>query len=446
MFKRIVSVSCALALYLGAPLAYELGVSGSAAFAQEDDEPRRETRRVPSMSEATYKKLSEAQEAIDAKDYATAEQVLNEMLGRRSRLNGNEIGQVQNMLGFVHFSQENYDAAIRAYKEVLAQGENVPEGLEVQTLYTIAQLSFVAENYQDALDYMETWIQKADNPGADPHIFMGQVYYQMENYPAATRQIETGIQIARERGAEVKEQWWALLNFLYFEQENWDKVLETLEILVRDFPKREYWIRLAGIHAQEGHDKESLWTYEAADVAGFLTQQSDLTNYAGLLMQAEVPWRAAKVLERGFEEEIIERNDTTLLSLGQAWQLAQEVDKAIPVLEEAARLSDEGKISERLAQLYLDSDRYEQCIDAANAALRKGGLRQDQTMYVVRGMCQFNRDELAAARESFVACRNESRRADDEANQRICAQWVSYIDSESRRREALRLQQQQAAR
>lgn len=441
MLKRFVSVTAALALYLGSPLAYELGMGGVAAHAQEQEE-RQETRRVPSMSEATYKRLTEAQEAMDEKDYNLAKQVLNDMLAQSRRLNGNEVGQVHNMLGFLHFSEENYSAAIASYKQVIAQGEDIPEGLEVTTLYTLAQLSFVNEEYQGALDYMERWIQKATNPGADPHIFMGQVYYQMQNYPAAIQQIEKGIAIARERSMEVKEQWWALLNFLYFEQENWPKVLETLAILVRDFPKREYWIRLAGIHGQVGNDRESLWSYEAADAGGFLDQQGDFTNYSGLLMQAEVPWRAARVLERAIEAGVVKKDDRTLQSLGQAWQLAQEVEKAIPVFQEAARMSDEGKIYERLAQLYLDNDQFAECVTAADGALQKGGLRQIQSMYIVRGMCEFNRERLAQARESFVACRDESRRGSDESNRRMCQQWITYIDNETSRREALRRQAQ----
>lgn len=439
MLKRIFFVTCAMALYVAAPFLHELDVRGTAVMAAEDDEdePKRETRRVPSMSEATYKKLAEAQELVEAKDFAGAEEVLNDMLDRKDRLNGNEIGQVYNILGFVHFSNENYAEAIKAYEQVLAQGEDVPEGLEVQTLYTLAQLSFVNEQYQKALDYMETWIARADNPGPDPHIFMGQVYYQMENFPAAVQQIETGIRIARERNTPIKEQWWALLNFLYFEQENWPKVLETLEILVRDFPKRQYWVQLAGIHAQLGNDQESLWTYEAADVGGYLTEQGDLTNYAGTLMQASLPWRAARVLERGIEEEVIERNDETLQQLGQAWQLAQEVDKAIPVLEDAAEMSDEGDIYERLATLYLDDDQPEKCVEAAEGALEKGGLRQEQSMYLVKGMCLSNAGNRDAAREAFVECRTIARSDDDDSNRRICQQWITYLDNEQKREEQL---------
>lgn len=440
MFKRILSFGCALSLfsglYFGVPLATEfVGLQGMAALAAEAE--RRETRRVPAMSEAAFRRLSEAQEAVDAENLNQAKQILNDMLTGRLRLNANEIGQVQNMLGFIHYSQENYPEAIRAYQQVLAQGENVPEGLEVQTLYTLAQLSFVADRFDDALRYMETWIQKADNPGPDPHIFMGQVYYQMQNYPAAITQIERGMAIARERNVDIRENWWALLNFLYFEQENWPKVLEILEILVEQFPKREYWVRLAGVHSQEGNDRRAVWTYEAADAGGFLNQQSDYTNFAGMLMQAEVPYRAAKVLETGLQKEVVERNASNLQSLGQAWQLAQEVDKAIPIFQQAARLADDGRIYERLAQLYLDKDASRECVTAADNALSKGGLRQPQSMHIVRGMCLFNQEQFTTARQAFVSCRDVSRRAEDNSNQRICSQWISYIDSEVERRRVL---------
>jgi tetratricopeptide (TPR) repeat protein len=172
-------------------------------------------------------------------------------------------------------------------------------------------------------------------------------------------------------------------------------------------------------------------------VAGFLTRERDLTNYAGLLMQAEVPIRAAKVLDAGVEAGVIEKTATNLRSLGQAWQLAQETKKAIPVFEEAGKLADDGAIYERLAQLYLDNDEFSKCVRAAGRAIDKGGLRKVQTTYVVRGMCEYNQDRLPQARSSFVSCRNESRRAKDETNRRICQQWITYLDRETTRREQL---------
>ncbi|NKB97919.1 MAG: hypothetical protein GKR90_05415 [Pseudomonadales bacterium] len=415
-------------------IALQPALSTEAQAAEEKKKPQK-TRRVPSMSESVYKRLAEAQEAIDAKDFNLSIELLEEMLNRSRRFNGNEVGQVRNMLGYAWFLKEDYKKAIEQYKLVVAQGEDIPEGLEATTLYTLAQLSFVEEAYQDALDYMETWILKANNPGPDPRIFMGQVYYQMKEFDKAIVQIEMGIDMAIERGTKVKENWWQLANFLHYENENWPRVLEILEILVQEFPKREYWIQLAGVHGTTGNEKGQLHAMQTAYAGDFLTKETDLTNLAGLLMQEEVPYRAALVLEKGISEEIVESSAKNLRSLGQAWQLSQEVDKAIPVFENAAKLADDGKIFERLAYLYLEADKFSECVTAANGALNKGGLSKRQSTYVVRGMCLFNQDNLNDARGSFVSCRNESRKEEDANNQRICASWITYID-----REKIRLQ------
>jgi tetratricopeptide (TPR) repeat protein len=412
----------------------EFGLDGVSAQAAEE---KKKTRRVPTISEAVFKKLGEGQELIDAKDYAGAKDLLVPMTERTKRYNGNEMGNLYNMLGYIYFLEEDYGKAIESYEIVLQQGEDIQEGLEVTTLYTIAQLSFVSERYQDALDYMETWISKAENPGPDPRIFMGQVYYQMKDYPNALIQIEMAINIALERGTKPKENWYQLVSFLYFEKEDWPSYIDTMKVMVKEFPKRDYWIRLAGIYGQEGMEQQQLNTMQTAYAGDFFENQSDFTNLAGLLMARETPYKAAKVLSDGFDREIIERTSTNLQSLGQAWQLAQEVDEAIPVFEEAGRLADDGKIFERLAYLYMEDDKYEQCITAANGALDKGGVRKRQTVYIVRGMCQYNQNQLTGARGSFVSCRNESRKDEDTNNQRICAQWITFIDREADRQKQL---------
>ncbi len=424
---------------LGPVTVSEFGFEGAQAQAADgrSAEKKKKTRRVPTISESIFKKLGEAQEMMDAKEYGLAEQFLKDMLNRSKKYNGNELGNIHNMLGYIAFLKEDFKGAIYAYEQVLAQGEDITEGLEVTTLYTIAQLSFVVENYQNALDYMELWISKADNPGPEPRIFMGQVYYQMKDYPNALIQIQNGIRIAQERGTKVKENWWALVAFLYYEKEDFQGYTDTMKILVRDFPKRDYWIRLAGIYGQEGQERLQLNTLQAAYAGDYFESETDFTNLAGLLMQREAPYKAAKILRDGLDREIVKRTARNLQSYGQAWQLAQEVDEAIPVFEEAARLSDDGKIYERLAYLYMEDDQYKQCVTSAEGALDQGGLRKLQTMYIVKGMCEFNQNKLKTARKSFVSCRSESRKDKDNNNVRICAQWITFIDREATRQAQL---------
>lgn len=434
IFSVIVALSGALSPFQG-------GASGLTvnAVAAEDKAPakRQKTRRVPALSERVFKKLGEGQELIDAKDYAGALAVMLEALDRSKRYNENEVANLHNMLGYIYYLQEDYNSALREYKIVAAQGEKIPEGLETTTLYTVAQLSYVQEDYDEALRYMEIWISKAQNPSADPRFFLATVYYQKRDYDKAIEQMELGMQIAEERGTTVKEQQWSLLTFLYFEKEDWPNVIATLEVMVEKFPKREHWVRLAGVYGQQGYEKKQMYALESAYTLGFFERKTDYTNLAGLLMQEEVPYRAAKVLVAGFKAEAVDREADNLQALGQAWQLSQEVDNAIEIFEEAAKLSEDGKIYERLSYLYLEDDQFSRCVDSASGALDKGGLRRVQSVHIVKGMCQFNMERLTAARDSFVECRRVARREDDKPSQRTCGQWITFIDREKARLEAL---------
>lgn len=431
------ALAVAVLLATGTPLLAEFGYEGASAQAEEAKAKKQKTRRVPSMSETVYKKLSAGQEAIDLKDYVAAMEVINDALDRSKRYNENEIANLHNMRGYIYYLQDDYAGAIREYKRVVQAGDKIPEGLETTTLYTVAQLSYVQEKYDDALKYMEIWISKAVNPSAAPRIFLATVYYQKKEYDLAVEQMELGVKIAQERGTTITEQNWSLLTFLYFEKEDWPKVIDTLEILVELFPKREHWVRLAGVYGQEGFEKKQMYSLEAAYTSGFLEKSTDFTNLAGLLMQEEVPYRAAKVLVAGMKAESVDRDAKNLRSLGQAYQVAQEVDSAIEVFEEAAELSDDGKIFERLSYLYLEDDQFDRCVEAASGALDKGGLRKVQSVHIVKGMCLFNQNKLTTARVSFSNCRRVARAEDDKANQRICGQWITFIDRESKRQEIM---------
>ena len=96
--KMFVQLTFAFAVaFFAAPVMLS-DIASSAAIAAEDKPSQKpqKTRRVPTMSERTYKKLAEVQEEIDAKNPKAAIQRLNEMLNLKG-LNGNELGQIHNM-------------------------------------------------------------------------------------------------------------------------------------------------------------------------------------------------------------------------------------------------------------------------------------------------------------------------------------------------------------
>ena len=470
---RTVGVALAVALALGIapqPVTSVLGIDNQ-AFAQSSG--REKKRRVPNITEATFRQLSNVQEFIDAAQcqlddkgnpppavpgtdpcnpvsaaeartlWREALAVLTRMEERSRPYNGNERGQVHNLLAYVHYELDDIAKTIYHYEQVLAQVPDITEVVENTTLQQLSKLYFqegqkfegqqALPYYQKALDMMEQWLARNENPGPEAHFYMAQIYYQMKDYDNAIARLELVVALARERGTQVKESWWTMLQFLYFEQENWPKVIEILEILVKDFPKRAYWVNLASVYGETDQTDKQLWTLEAAHAGGYLDQESDLRTFGGLLLQQEIPNRAAKYLQIGFDDEIIEPTVSNLQTLGQAYQIGQDVDKAIPVFEEAGKLAEDGVTYDRLSSLYLEKDEFGKCVDAADNAMEKGGLNKLVATKITKGICQFNLDRLTAARRTFVDVRREARRDGMRTEERTAGQWISYIDSEQRR-------------
>ena len=163
----------------------QMGIFNATVYAAEEKKTKRPSRRVPTISESTYRRLSKAQEFLDLKDFDSALDELAAMVRRSRRYNGNEMGQIHNMFAYIYFTKEDYPSAIKHYEIVAAQGKKVSVGLEIAVIYSLAQLHFVEENYKDSLKYMRIWLTKAENPGPQPHIFIGQIYYQMQDFPKA---------------------------------------------------------------------------------------------------------------------------------------------------------------------------------------------------------------------------------------------------------------------
>ena len=407
-----------------------------AAERREKSEVPKKTRKTPAMREQTYKRLAAVQELLEEKDYQGALESLAKT--RLKSMNAYEKGAIFNMRAYVYFSMEDFPQAIRAYEDVLREVPGIPEAMEQDALYSVGQLYFIEENYRKSIEYINKWFAVVTNPGPRPYIFLAQAYYQLRRFPEAITPVMTAIAIAKERGQRPKENWWLLLRAMYFELEDWDKVLDVLSTLVVEYPKKDYWVQLSGVLGQEGFEKEQVAALEVAWLQDWLTREREYLTLGGLFMQEQVPYRGARVLEEGFAREIIEPTARNLRMQAQAWQMAQEVDKAIPAYQKAAEASDDGDIAYRLSQLYMEKDDSANCLKYANMALRQGELRREEEVQLVKGMCQFNMDRLSDARDTFADCRRTARREENDGIARQCQMWISHVDRERTRRLKLR--------
>jgi len=395
------------------------------AFADEGDKDKQETTKVTGISEKVYRKFAEAQELMEAENYDGALKVLDEVKGKK-RLTPTEAIQLYRIYGVVYFNQERYKDAIRAFEMLLKQ-KDLGERDRNDTLFTLAQLHFQIEDWKGAIKILKEWLAVVENPPPEPYIMLGSAYYQLDQYKDVIPPVEKAIEIARQRGKPVKERWWLLLRAGYYELNNLKKVTEILEILVVNWPKKEYWTMLSGMYGELNLEDKQLSAYESAYDQGLLTKSAEIVTLSQLLMQADAGYKAARVLEKGFKDGIVEENEANLRLLSQAWQMASEYEKAIPPLKKAAKISDDGELDIRLANSYLNLNRYDECIASARSGLNKGGLKRPGTAQELLGMCLFEKQKFEEAKKAFRAA------AKDKKIERRARNWIKFIESEQAR-------------
>lgn len=412
----------------------ELGLPQWAAAQAQDDDKKpdtRETRRTPALRNQVYEQLAAAQEAAEAKNLAESARILDEMIaGGKTELNSYELANVYNLYAFIHYSREDYAAALRAYEKVVAQPD-IPLAMEINTRFTIAQLYFVQEQWQKGIDELLKWFDMTESPNATAYVLLAQGYYQLKDYDRALSNVEKAIAMEKEKGNIPKEQWLNLARFLYFEKDDTKNTVATLEELIKYYPKKDYWVQLSHMYGEQKRVKEQLAAMETAHVQDMLDKGSELLTMAYLYLNAEVPYKAAKVMDKGLDSGAIEGKSKDWELTGNAWWQAQEIEKAIPAMEAAAAKAETGELYARVGNIYLDDEQYQKAITALTKGLRRGGVRRPDTANLVLGMAYFNLEQYDKAREAF------QRAGKDERSAEYAQQWISYMESEIQRQRQL---------
>jgi tetratricopeptide (TPR) repeat protein len=404
----------------------------SSASAQEKEKDTRETRRTPALRNNVYEKLSEAQAAAEAKDLNGAAKILDGMIasGGKKALNSYELANVYNLYAFIYYSKEDYGKALKAYEEVVSQPD-IPLAMEINTRYTIAQLYFVQEDWKRGVDALLKWFDMTDTPNANAYVLLAQGYYQMKDYNKALLNVEKAISMYKEAGKLPKEQWYNLARFLYFEKNNIPKTVDVLEELLQHYPKKQYWVQLSHMYGEQKKEDLQLAAMDTALAQNMLDKGTEQVTMAYLYLNGEIPYYAAKVMDKGIKGGTIEKTSKNYEILGNAYRQAQEIDKAIPAMEAAASRSETGELYARLGNVYLDGDQNKKAITAISKGLKRGGVKRPDTARLVLGMAYFNDKQYDKARNAFEAAGR------DERSEQYASQWIKYLDSELDRQKKL---------
>jgi tetratricopeptide (TPR) repeat protein len=416
-------VSCILAW--ATPALVSQAAAAEKTAEAEKPKKKKRVKRSATLRPQIFKKLDKARALADEGKFNDA---LGELksLEKRKR-NSYETAMTHNMYAYVYFNQENTKGAIKAYSDVLTV-KNIPDSLRQTTLYSIAKLHLMEEEYDKALGPLNEWFGMVEKPGAEAYVLRAQTYYQLENYKKALPDVKTAIAMTKDAGNPPRENWLMLERAVYYQNKDFNNLARCLQDLATLYPKAQYWVQLAAVYSELGQPKKELATLESAFDQGMLKKENELISLAQALLGLEIPFKAAKILEDGMEKGAIEANARNLSLLGDAWMIAKEYDNALVAMNKAAVESQQGKDFFKLAQIYTERQEWQLALENVDKALKLGGLSQEHTAHVLKGLVLFNLDDLSDAKAAFAKAKTY------EKSERAANQWLDYIKAEEQRR------------
>lgn len=410
--------------------------AGGHSFAKDKDNKGKPvpppTKQTQVIRAETYKKMEVAQQAFEAKDYPAALKALDDLKAAEAKLNDYERATLYGLYAAVYYAQDKIPSAIGAYITVLKQ-PNLPEGLRDSSLYAMAQLYFISEDYPKTIAVVKRWLSVVPEPSPEGYALLAQAHYQTQQYAEAEKALVTSLGISKQRGQAPKEAALALLRAIYYERKEYAKAAKVLEYLVALQPaKGTYWQQLAGMRGLMDQQREQVRLMHAAYRARLLSSEGDLLNLARLYLVSEVPYPAVRLLAQGMKAGSIKVNADNLQLYAQALAMAREYKQQIPVLQKLAEMTVNPRHYIYLGQAYNETGDWSKAADAFRAALKRQSPEGRADIYMQLGTALFNDHQYTAARSQFAAAAESPKLADAAAN------WIKFVDQEIARREAVK--------
>ncbi len=367
------------------------------------------------VSKRAYKRLTKAQELLEAEEYEETLEIMERMRDR-SWPTEYERALSWQITGQVHAAKDDLPRATKAFGKCLSLNA-LPDEAELDVLFNLGQLYVALEKYNKAAAVLHKWARQAKNPTPQSCFIVAWAFGQ-------DKQFKKALSYALHAIDGVEEPCEAWLNFLLsirFELGHKKEVVKILKRLIATFPKKAYWLQLSGVYGELGQDEKALAVMEIAHRQGLLTQESELSNLAKLYMLQAVPLKAAQLLEEAMQQGTVPKTAESMDLLANAWLQAREHEKALPLMQEAASLSDSGELYLALAQLHVRTEDWKGAAEAAQKALDKGGLASPGDAHLVLGIAHVKTGRRSAAHAAL------SQAEQFDATQSAAREWLDVL-------------------
>lgn len=353
-------------------------------------------------------------ELLANKNAAAALQALNTL--RSQDLNCYEKGAALRLGAAIKIEAGDYGGAVKDLEAALNQGY-IAEAERKNTYYNISQIYLNQENLPKSLEYAQKWIAAGGTPDRTQMWQLAVINQKMDRNNDALVWAEKVFAID---GPNAKRDVYDFLIFLYDATGQLAKKAQLLEQLLAKNPsERKLWDAISGDYFRGNEEGKAFEVQKAMYLGGILQTEDELMRVVNFYNRFNVPYQAAKILEKEMNAGRINKNYEKMELLANLYQVAREFKRAIPVIEEAAQIAPNGEMYERLGRSYSELKDWAKAEDAFTKAINKGGLKNTGLAWVLIGQSRYEREDRAGAREAFRKANNRGGRG-----------WLDFMASE----------------
>ncbi len=413
-------------ILLVVPLVVIAALLPTQILAQASECGQKRDKSPAALDEVTWKRLNDIYEDVGEERYDSA---FNKLQKMNARARGDyQRAVVAQALAQVEWSRSNYDTALANF-ELAVELDALPDKTHFSLMYQIAQLYYMNERYDEAIYKLTLWMCKvpAEKVTDLAFILQASIYAQKQDWKKVIPAIDNALSLS----VDPQESWYQLKLSSHFELEQFPQAAQTLETLIQNWPdKKDYWIRLSQIYYKLEMEDKALSVLALAYRRNMLDKQADIMYLSSLYANADVPYKAANVLQKGIEEGIVTASKRHWSIVADAWFAAEEMENALVAYQHAGKASGDGEIDLRRAYILVEMERWEDASVAIKAALDKGGFNERKTgeAYVLQGMSEFNLGNYSKASIAWgLATRYPDTRQSAE-------QWMNHMREERARK------------
>ena len=376
-----------------------------------------------SISQWTYQYLKRIHNYMEMDRFEDAGRELESLANKYYKNERSyERALINQLYGQFYLIQGDFSSAIPWLEKAVKHGAlNLPG--EIQTRSNLAAAYFQAAKYNKVIDTLlktqELGMKRGIDLSGGNFVMLGMAYYQINNLENAYKYISKGNDVS----SELNEDWLQYEFGLAIKLEKFDAAIEVGQFLIFVNPdKNTYWKQLSGVYYGGNNEDESLAGLELAFEKGVMKKEIDYLNLTKYFLYKDLPTKAIKVLNHGFNNEIIKVNKKNLDLLADSYFLSKDREKGINALIKSLEIETDPKTSYRIARFAFESENWNMAIKYFNKAKSEKWNEVPGRIDLLKGIAYYEIDQFNNALKHLnYAIKFEESKGAAEG-------WIQYIN------------------